>query len=251
MLNYVKAELYKVFHRKYVFIFLLVMFLGETALCMLWRFSSGNDMVSMDFADAVRFLAFLLGMGLYATIITGDMVFSEQYKHSTLKNEVAYGIPRSRIYVGKLLAECVLAGILCVVIIGYYIGLNRILFPQAGEGDGEAVRWALQALGACLPLWLASQALFHLFSTLFKSTGAAFATVMVYLLLPNVFKILAVFVNEGFQLFYEIMLTTQVDVVAGGAISGGVMARCWITGGVWFLGTTVIGNILFRKREII
>ena len=98
-------------------------------------------------------LLYLLPFGYYATAVTGDIVFSEQYKHNTLKNEVAYGLPRLRIYFGKLLASTLLALAACAVLVLWYGLLCGVLLP----GDGAMLNaWRTVGFGllTALPVWL-------------------------------------------------------------------------------------------------
>ncbi len=119
MRNYLAAECYKTFRRKYFYIALAVclglelVLLGGYWLTLSW----GNPNVT--FSSTAVLVPFLLGMGLYAPLITGDIVFSDQYKNNTLKNEVSYGVPRARIYLGKLLVSTGVA-VLAAVVIGIF-----------------------------------------------------------------------------------------------------------------------------------
>ena len=158
MADYLRAECTKAFRRKYLYIALLVCLAGESLLLLgSWlTYSWGNTNIS--FHSTAVMVAAILSFGLYATLITGDIVFSDQYKHNTLKNEVSYGLPRGRIYLGKLLVSMLVALAACVVLIGFYLGGCWLLFPHDGS-DGTV--WSL--LGYCLagafPLWLGGQAL--------------------------------------------------------------------------------------------
>ena len=119
MRNYLAAECYKTFHRKYFYIVLAVclglelVLLGGCWLTLSW----GNPNVT--FSSTAVLVPFLLGMGLCAPLITGDIVFSDQYKHNTLKNEVSYGVPRARIYLGKHFPMDLVWGTLVGSVLGY------------------------------------------------------------------------------------------------------------------------------------
>ena len=98
MRNYLTAECYKVFRRKDPYLTLLVVLALEGVLLWgCWLTSSwGNE--GMNFYSAATLVAVMLSIGVYAPLLTCDMVFSEQYKQNTLKNEVAYGLPRAQPY---------------------------------------------------------------------------------------------------------------------------------------------------------
>ena len=85
-----------------------------------WLTSSwGNE--GMNFYSASTLVAAMLSIGVYATILTCDMVFSEQYKQNTMKNEVAYGLPRVRIYLGKLAVSALVSILAAVVMVVLYV----------------------------------------------------------------------------------------------------------------------------------
>ena len=133
MLDYLRAECYKLLHRSYLWITLLVVGGLELVLVLLWAWLNG-DTVNVTASVGFTTVLYLLSMGYYATVITSDIVFSDQYKSNTLKNEVAYGIPRVRIYLGKLFAGCLLSVAACALLLGWYGLLCVLMLP----GDGAA-----------------------------------------------------------------------------------------------------------------
>ena len=137
--NYLSAECYKAVHRKYIYIFSAAMLGLVAAFMLLLRIEgmsqSGDGMLMVQrvsVSELLGILAMALSAGLYFLMIAADIVFSDQYKYNTLKNEVSYGLPRWQIYLGKLTASALMAGILCLVLMGGYIGIGCVLFP-AGE----------------------------------------------------------------------------------------------------------------------
>ena len=115
MRNYLAAECYKVFHRKYFYLAMLVVLALEGLIVWGCWFTWSNGNAGMNFYSAAGTMVMLMSIGLYATIITGDLVFSEQYKYNTMKNEVSYGVPRWRIYLGKLAVATLVALVAAVV----------------------------------------------------------------------------------------------------------------------------------------
>ena len=79
MRNYLSAECYKVFHRSYFYLTLLVCLALEGLL--LWgswlTYHWGNG--TIDFYSTALMIPVLLSVGMYATLLTTDMVFSDQY----------------------------------------------------------------------------------------------------------------------------------------------------------------------------
>ena len=166
MLNYIRAEVYKLARRKYTWIFLGVMLLLESLLVAAWTYTNfmGNH---VDFYTGAIIVLSLLPMGFYAALLTSDIVFSEQYKHNTLKNEVSFGVPRGRIYLGKLLVQLGLSVVMCAVMIGYYLLLcarspTRLRAPRCPWAPREArcpptrcSRWTPRSRDTTRPCWAA------------------------------------------------------------------------------------------------
>lgn len=251
MLKYMRAEIYKVLHRKYTYIFLLAILGCELLLTVGWAYTnSRGNTVTFDYS--IQILVLMLSVGLYCTILTEDMVFSDQYKFNTLKNEVAYGLSRARIYLGKLIISCATAVVLCAILILAYLGMCWVALPQ---GTGDSTSFALQAVGysllAALPIWLGGQALVNLVYFLIKSnTVAAFVVVGIIMALPEVFKLLGIIVSDVFLSLYNIMLTTPLNLAPNMVGDWGFIGQCFAIGAGWFGACTLLGLFLFHKREI-
>ena len=128
MIDYLGAELYKLAHRRtYTLGFLAVVFAGIALLFWLLKYAAGSAVNTFDSVGYV--LIMLLSMGLFLTPVVCDMVFSDQYKINTLKNEVSFGIPKTRLYLGKLAAAILAAFVFCGIIILGYLFFGRLLFP--------------------------------------------------------------------------------------------------------------------------
>ena len=80
MVNYIRAEFYKVFRRRYTWITLVVLLALEALMVAGWMFtnSHGNH---VDFYTGAGMLCVMLALGFYATLLTCDMVFADQYKN--------------------------------------------------------------------------------------------------------------------------------------------------------------------------
>lgn len=249
MVNYLHAEFYKVSRRKYTYGFLLVLLVGAAFLVGTWAYtnSRGND---IGFAGSVSILAMMLNFGFYLTLITGDIAFSDQYKFNTLKNEVSYGLPRIRSYLGKLVTACVVAVAACAVVIGFYIALCWVLLPHDPTVDGEVVKGIAFSVLAMLPLWLGAQALTIFFFFTFKSsTAASIAVVGVLMGIPEFLKLLAYFVNPSFASAKRFLLIGAYETMPALGDWATLGYGCAVGAG-WFLIATVAGILILRKREI-
>ncbi|MGN8967719.1 ABC transporter permease [Intestinimonas sp. HCP28S3_D6] len=256
MLDYLRAECYKMLHRSYLWIALLIVGGLELVLVLLWAWLNG-DAVNMTASAGFTMVLYLLSAGYYATAITSDIVFSDQYKCNTLKNEVACGLPRSRIYLGKLFASCLLSIGACAVLLGWYALLCALLLP----GDGAALE-ALKVLGFALlcafPVWLGSQA-FYLFCffSIRGNTAATIVSVCIIALFGQMLTFLSLLVSlpapalaDALLAVRGLLLTTPLENITDAIWDWSRVGWAWAVGAGWCVGTTALGLWCFRRREI-
>lgn len=261
MVKYINAECYKAFHRKYLYIFLAVVLGLAAAFMLLLRVeglrqtqtAEGMIMIQqVSVSELVGILAMALSVGLYFLMIGADIVFSDQYKYNTLKNEVSYGLPRGRIYLGKLASSALVAVTLCALLIGGYLALSWALFP-AGEEIGENLQtlgmWVLVAL----PLWLGGLGLFMLLQFTMKSTAATIAYVMIVGFLGSGFLDLMTVFIPSLQPVADVIRTISLNrpfALLGEQSPESLMGYAWALGMAWLGVSTAAGLICFRKKEI-
>lgn len=251
MVKYIRGEGYKLLHRTYTWVALSV-FLGFVVLlmCLWWATNSHGGFVPLS--GALHTLVMALSIGLYAPIITTDIVVSEQYKIGTLKNEVSFGIPRGRIYLGKLAAGVGASVVACVLAIGLYLLLCVATLSEGADPDGmfmarldEMWKQVSQALLSAFPLWLGAQGVSHMCAYLFRGgiTGP-FATLGIIIGVPGVLKMLGLMLDPVFFTIRKFTLVAPMDNWTF------PVWQCWVIGLGWFAASTLVGLIAFQKKEI-
>lgn len=250
MRNYLAAECYKVFRRKYFYLALLVAVALEGLMLWGYWFTWSNGNSGVDFYSAAITVVMMLSIGLYAAILTGDMVFSEQYKHNTLKNEVAYGTPRVRIYLGKLIVATFVAVIAAVVMVVLYVGGCWVMLPH-NEADQNALSAIGYTLAGALPLWLGAQGLVLACYFLVRNTTlAAFGAVALLGVVPPILQLCGLLINPVFEVIRQVMPAVMLEELRSHAFQWDYVGRCWIVGLVLLAGSTVVGILAFQKKEI-
>ena len=250
MRNYLAAECYKTFRRKYFYIILAVC-LGLEAVLLwgywtTWKWGNSN----VDFYSTAIMVPFMLSIGLYATIVTGDIVFSEQYKNNTLKNEVSYGLSRGRIYLGKLLVSTGIAVLAAVVMMGFYLGLCWVLFPHT-ELDGMAWQLIGYCLAGAFPLWLAAQAMVNTCYFLVRGTNiAAFTAAGLLAVLPAILQAFGILFHPAFEVLRQFMPGIMLENLKNMAFQWNYVGLCWAAGLAWLVAATAVGLLAFRRKEI-
>ena len=258
MVNYLRAEFYKVFRRRYVWVTLAIVLALEGLLVSGFVFLNAHGGYE-DFCTGAFVVVMTLSLGFYATLLTGDMVFAGQYKHSTLKNEVSFGLSRARIYLGKLIAQTVLSVLFCAVMLIFYLGLCWLLLYHDPETDAAILRQLGYCLAVSFPLWIGVQAMVCAMLFLIRSeVGGAFAAVGVIAVLPYGLYFVSVIVGgvhgsplgdalmAAYRHMPAIMVSQARDLVGDWAWCG----RAWIVGAVWCAAFTALGLLGFRKKEI-
>lgn len=250
MLNYISAELYKLRHKKGLYLGTALL-LGPELVMLLATLQS-----DVDLDVAYLFLVVLLPIGFCVAPILAVLTFDDQYGHGTLKNEVITGTPRWRIYLGKLAAAALMGTVLAAVAVGGYLlvcGLTCVPSPQSGEVLSATVYAAV----CVYPLWMASLA--FTFLLLFTIKSAAMSIAIVFL--TTMFGApLALMEVPGMPLlpriFTRIFFVAPYRAIVGA--TGGEMRfltentwlYCWLVGLGWVVVTAALGMLILRRREI-
>lgn len=257
MLNYIRAELYKALRRRYVYVTLFIL-LGLEALLMAGDAFHNAHSLPTTFGNAIVMITELGSIGCCVCLLTGDMVFAGQYKNSTLKNEVAFGLSRARIYLGKLIAQILLSMLYLFIMIGFYVGGCAILLPHNGSGwfaDSTALTIVGYFLAAGFPLWVGAQAATCMCLFLIQNDiGASCATLGLTMVLHNVVNVAGLLIRGWFgDLLVKssrYMIGSMLDTTKSVIGDMKFMGMAWLVGLFWLAATTLIGVYGFHKKEI-
>ena len=266
MLRSIQAECYKVVHRPYFWI--------TTALCALFSLgvifclylikteASGVNPVNLPFA--VTALLFGMPAGIYLVILGVDMVFSEQYKYNTLKNEASFGIGRFRIYASRWVVTLLVLAALYLVLVAVYTLAGLILLGLPSQADaqamygvdvGRSVVNAFRSLGfytfSAFLLWLGGMSLaIACYFLITNSTMAGFSYIGILMLLPMALDNLGKYVDPVFTSLYHLTLTYHMDQLLLGDLPWSKIGQCWLVGLSWAVAATAVGAALFSRKEI-
>lgn len=250
MLNYLSAEWYKLRCTKGIFAaFALLLVL--IALLFWPAFWISEPSFSMYTG------AYILGLllGFFLAPIFAVKAFDDQYGRGTMKNEVVFGIPRGRIYLGKLVFGALAGTVAAILVLGFYLLLCVLTGGLEDENVLLCLNLCVQGTLFVLPLWLAGLSLAFCLQAVIKSSAGA--TVAMYLLLffltpialvgseePTASPVLN-FINRWFfvspyRRFYL--------MGAGVQLSG--LGYSSLVGLAWIVATTLVGLAAFSRKEI-
>lgn len=273
MFNYLSGEFYKLRKHKSLYIGVGLLVALECVI-FLPNYWYGEDAafkqgLLLAFFDAALFV------GLFIAPIFAVLVFDDQHGNDTLKNEIVFGIPRSRIYFGKLAAGWAVGTLSALLVAGVYLMLALLL--SRSDGNTAALLWgAFISFGGHWLTWLSIYSFTFFLLMFLKSATAAVGLVYITTLIGFPFSTMGFSAGEiapwlrlACQLFYTAPLTflMEGELVLGVTVTGetrqvvSVMELVGkIAGGnlryslgvclLWTVGLSLVGLFLFTRREI-
>ena len=132
MLNYIKAELWKVLHRRGVYVLLALLLLCTALFFMLYSYGGFSSLAK---GISVTMVVGMLAAPLLVQLVDGGTA-------DTLKNELSFGLRRGTVYWGKLCAALLLGLAFCLVLVGGSLAGGWLFLPrgrpeEALEGAGS------------------------------------------------------------------------------------------------------------------
>lgn len=270
MCNQIRAEFYKVWRRRETYILLGIIVLLITAVVLLLWYVQGQNASSDDPIDfniifAIMILPSAFTAGLFMLPWGVQVAFNDQYKHGTLKNEVSFGLSRTSIYLSRWITSLIMCIIFVVIAVALYVLGNMLTFGFATDSTlmalttggnitfVESLILLGQSMLYVLPLWMGGMSLCLMFSFIFNSANiAAVCYFFVILGLDAALDLMGNFVHPFFHTLYDHTLPIPILEIAGttSAPSAEGYLSAWLVGMGWTIVTTVIGLILFNRREI-
>lgn len=257
MLNYIRAEIYKLLRRPYTYTALGILLALEALYASMFAFHNAHSMPT-SFGGAVVTIMGMGTIGFCICLLTGDIVFAGQYKNSTLKNEVSFGLSRTQIYLGKLIAQTLLSIVYLVVMMAFFIGLCAVILPMEGGSfypAPEALTIVGYFLAAGLPLWVGAQAVVCM--CLFLVNGEMASS---FLYVGIVFVLEAIVDLSGLLIggpvgdallkavsYFPVRMLDGAQYVAGDV---GYLGKAWLVGAFWVVACTAAGLYGFNRKEI-
>lgn len=267
MLNYIRAEIYKVLHRKYTYIVLGTFLVLEALFVAGFAFHNAYSLPT-PFGGAIVFIVHMGSIGFCTCLLTGDMVFAGQYKNSTLKNEVSFGLSRTRIYLGKLIAQILLSVAYMVIVVGFFLGACAVFLPiDPPLEPGQPLYYTLAAdaltivgyfLVVAFPLWIGAQSAACMCLFLIRSdVGASVAALGLTMAGHTVIEVAGILCSTYSDPLGDALV--QISRHMPGFMMGRAkevigdpvfLGKAWIVGAFWLAACTAIGLSGFRKKEI-
>ena len=242
MFKLIKADLYKSFHRMYLYIFVAVM----AGLAILYNVILGANGASREisFGSSLSLLLF----PLYLVFSFADIVTAEENKEHTLKNTISYGISRSKLYIAKNISSILVSGFVALVTLAAFFGSGYMLLTPGAGFTTEFLSDYFIRISIAMLIYIAGINLGTMLAVLIKK-NSLFSLCYIGLLMfpPLVFKLLSL-INPIFEKGEFAMLSTQIQVIAI-VPSSEMMTSVWIAL-AHIVVFNILGLIFFKRQEI-
>lgn len=257
MNHYLSAEMYRTVHRRYLYwtIGLCALVLLGVISLFVYANSTATDpgyKVHSEFLF-LFFVQFLPSIGLYFTLLIGDMTFSEEHKVQTMRNSIFYGIPRMTIYLGKFVNCLFFCFAMMVVLLAVAFGLSAAMLGIGPEFQSSMSSFGMMLAG-CIPLWIAGAALaVALYCNIPSANLAAFSFIGIFVVPSNILKLAALMTQKAvFTDIQSLFITARLDQLSRGTAAEDpyFLITCWITGLVFTAIFLITGYIGFTRKEI-
>lgn len=252
MCYYISSEVKNALRRKYALWYVA----GMIVLCILANLSMicFRTIYGMnDGAFGYNLIIFAEGVfaiPYYTSIFIADIVFGRDYPDPRIKDKATIGLNRTKLYLGKFIAELLLAFLFLVVAVAGFIGIT-VLF-QFGDGtiDSLTIFDFIEKVIVATPLWIAGVAMGNMFLFVFRNKRKAFiAFFAIVLVTPRVIMFLAAepFKLPPFTWITNILITPEFNALQFFFTMNST--KILLLGIIYTAAACAIGIISYQKRE--
>jgi ABC-2 type transport system permease protein len=255
MINFIKAELYRLFNRKFLYLFWGILAL----MILLFSVSLGESEDSL-----VSISKIFLVIPVFLWPIVTDAAAGEEFKDNNYINSAAYGITKVKFFVTKAIITSIL--VMLTIFFMLFFWSATASFALKEWVSGELYYNFLSSAFAALPLYIAAALFNLLLAFLLRKSSLSiiiYFAVIAFSYLINAAKFLG---NSLFGALYDNLLTTQItrligpaksiniqtdfisiSAFGGGSTGSGQMLTAAAIGTIYILVFFVIGILLNRK----
>jgi len=273
MINLIRADIYRVVRGKALYITLAVLLVYcVLTVGSIHALQSGVITITMQdsaIADTHEdFLNMLEGPGVSGVTIPRDtaaqmdnfvffllpiivVVAGAIFSHGTVKNDIAWGVSRTKLYFSKL----ILCSILCILFLKLYIGFNMAVATVINGfgGPAPAGHWVglFQIFSAQLVILLSfvSVGVFLAFTT--KRVAAVNGAFIAYVFVPLFLLTIITIINTNLEWLLDFeMISNLMNLARWPYLETREILRALGLGAFLLIGSTLGGVALFRRAEI-
>lgn len=254
MMNYIKSECYRVSHTKGIYLTTGIL----TALVILLNvldslFGGIYATTSFSYSNLVGYPMMYGVMG----VNTAYVLYEGSRKNGNLKNTVASGISRVKIFAGECIVATAAATVSMIVVICVWVVSAEMCLEKAGPvglGDFLMEIPAMYLIAvACL---ISSMVFLDFFGNLI---AAGIVWIALWFLIPTAFMLLgmrfdviagiAMWFPNNFLEVNALHVNLSECVTAWDSAEG--LARCILSGAAGIAGFSLLGAMLLRRKDLV
>jgi len=266
MLNLLRADIYRVLKGKAIYITLFILLVNCIMMIISMNaFQTGAININMPDAvtDELVPNIYVTGVntpGLIATqmenflfyllpvivIVTGAI-----FSHNTVKNDIAFGVSRTKLYLSKL----ILSSVICLLLMLFYVGFctAMALVINGFGGSAPVGHWVelLQIFSSQFVLILGYIGFGVFLAFVTKRTAAVNGGFIAFIFVPLFILSMLVLINDNLVWLMEYDMFSNVTALANlPYMETREILRALGIGAFVFLGSTISGIMIFRRAEI-
>ena len=253
MMNYVKSEFYRITHTRGIYgftgILMLLSVLMNTGIHFLGgRYANTSFSYSYFVSNPMMFAV----MGL----VIAYFLYEGNKKNGSLKNTIASGISRTKVFVGECIVGIITAILVMVVTVGVYIASAELFLKKAEPVELKELLLEVPAVFliamACLISGIVCMELFD------KIIVGIIVWCLVWFIIPKILMYLglrfeaihdiAMWLPDNFFGVNGLHVNTQECITIWDTTSG--WARCMLSGAIGVVIFTLSGIVSLRKRDL-
>lgn len=259
MMNYVKSEFYRVSHSRGIYyltgILAALSFLLNLVLWWFGRIEGSDfpyDTTSFSFSNLVANPMVFCVMAA----ITGIVLYEGNRKNGNLKNTIAFGIPRIKVFAGQCIVATVVAIISLIVVLAIYIASAIVFLENTGPVSLTDLLTEIPAVFLIAVASLISAIVCIEASG--KDSAGIIMWFVIWFIIPKVFFYLglridvfhniAMWMPDNFFGTNGMSVNMSHSITAWGTTGG--MTKCLVSGFVGIVIFSLSGIFLLRKKEI-
>lgn len=258
MSKFLKSEFYKLVHRAYPFVILILC--SITAILINYAVWYSQEVMRIPFTISgedmlMAGLYMMASVIWYMIIFTTDIGFSGEWRNNTMKNTVSFGTNRYVIFFGKCIMNFLILLIGIVIVSDIYVLSNYLFFHNDGSLVTSVYGNFFERFLLMLPLVFAGQMMASSLC-MFFSTDLLWCGIyaVVIALLPNGIYLISELFPEmrEIRILYEYLPTTCLTRIAffQTELTDELITRSMIVALVVMVVPTVVSMLVFNKKEI-
>lgn len=252
MLNYIKSECYRALRNRNFKILVVVCALLMAAMVVVLKFSSSTP--TFPYANtrfALGNIYMQMNLLLAVTIVVSAFMHDNEEKYHTIKHSVAFGIPRTVIFMGRFMVQAIASILIYLVLVGGFTALSFGMLHH--QNAGELTSLINVSLGSFTCL-MAGLAVTHYFLMITENQSTAMVSALtVLIIVPTIGNLL----GRKVALIQKVMELFPLNVITYGGplieVEGDVnmgIIKSLLIGACWLAAFLALGVIRFQKKEI-